>query len=559
MTTEESTNVTTRTAPGVGARAGLVAALGAGAARGWQRVESWLVRASDWLNPILVKETRQALKSRQFLLTFLLLLTACWVVTIVGVASIGPGIYYAAAGGNLLIWYYAILAFPLAVVVPYSAFRSLAAEREDNTYDMLSITTLKPRQIISGKLGSSIAQMAVYFSAVAPCLAFTYLLRGVDLPTIVVLLVYSFFGSLGLSVIGLLLATLSRQRYGQVFLSVLFIVGLFGALWAALGFAFILIFESYAVFGDWFWVASLALFTVFATTFALCFFAAAGMITFASENRSTPLRVVMLVQQACWIGWMAFAWITENMDTEVVLVMVMMAAFYWYAAGAILTSERPQMSLRVRRRLPKSFLGRAFLSWIYPGPAGGYLFVIANASAIGVMALLALAVGEATGRGVAGWPSGEQIIYLMFIGWGSLVAYLGVGLLIVSALRRVAAISMIGCVLVHVLLLAAGSGIPWTIQLMSVRLRYLDYTYLQLTNPFWTLYYVGRRGLPSDAVVLLLIVATAAICILLLNLPGVVRELRQVRIAPPPRVVADELERHPPPAARPTSPWDEDQ
>ena len=131
-----------------------------------------------------MKETRQALKSFQFTITFVLVLVACWVVTIGGVALIGPGIFYAAAGGTMLMAYYVILAFPLMVVVPYSAFRSLAAEREDNTYDLLSITTLKPRQIISGKLGSSIVQMAVYFSAITPCLAFTYLLRGVDVPTI---------------------------------------------------------------------------------------------------------------------------------------------------------------------------------------------------------------------------------------------------------------------------------------------------------------------------------------------------------------------------------------
>ena len=102
------------------------------------------------------------------------------------------------------------------VVVPLSAFRSLTAEREDNTYDLLSITALKPRQIISGKLGSSVTQMAVYFSAITPCLAFTYLLRGVDLPTIAVLLAYTFFWSLGLSMIGILLATLTPQRFVQV-------------------------------------------------------------------------------------------------------------------------------------------------------------------------------------------------------------------------------------------------------------------------------------------------------------------------------------------------------
>ena len=75
----------------------------------------------------------------------------------------------------------------------------------------LSITTLKPRQIISGKLGSSIVQMAVYFSAITPCLAFTYLLRGVDrADDRACCLCYTFFWSLGLSMVGILLATLTH-------------------------------------------------------------------------------------------------------------------------------------------------------------------------------------------------------------------------------------------------------------------------------------------------------------------------------------------------------------
>ena len=129
----------------------------------WRAIERFLIYTGDWLNPILVKETRQALKSSQFAITFVLVLAACWIVTIGVVAYIGPRIYYSADGGTLLAWYFTILSLPLMVVVPLAAFRSLTAEREDNTYDLLSITSLKPWQIISGKLGSSIAQMAVYF------------------------------------------------------------------------------------------------------------------------------------------------------------------------------------------------------------------------------------------------------------------------------------------------------------------------------------------------------------------------------------------------------------
>ncbi len=154
--------------------------------------------AGDWLNPILVKETRQALKSLQFTITFVLVLVACWVVTIGGVAFIGPRFFTAAAGGTMLCvvlrrsW-----RFRWSWSCRIRRFARWRPSAKTTPTILLSITTLKPRQIISGKLGSSIVQMAVYFSAITPCLAFTYLLRGVDVPTIAVLLVYTFLGRLG--------------------------------------------------------------------------------------------------------------------------------------------------------------------------------------------------------------------------------------------------------------------------------------------------------------------------------------------------------------------------
>ncbi len=114
------------------------------------------------------------------------MLTCAWGWSIVGIALQGPDVYFSFSGPDIFYIYYLILAFPLLVIVPYGAFRSLAGEREDRTYELLSITTLKPRQVISGKLGSAVLQMLVYFSAVSPCLAFTYMLRGIDVLTIAV-------------------------------------------------------------------------------------------------------------------------------------------------------------------------------------------------------------------------------------------------------------------------------------------------------------------------------------------------------------------------------------
>ena len=58
-----------------------------------------------------------------------------------------------------------------------------------------------------------------------------------------------------------------------------------------------------------FWQACGAILTAYATYFALVFYAAAAQITFASDNRSTRLRVIMLVQHLLFVGWMAWLWI----------------------------------------------------------------------------------------------------------------------------------------------------------------------------------------------------------------------------------------------------------
>ena len=90
---------------------------------------------------------------------------------------------------------------------PAIRWRSLASEREDGTFELLSITALNSRQIVTGKLGSSVLQMLVYYSALAPCIVFTYLLQGIDIITIVLMLVLTMMISILLSAAGLVVAT----------------------------------------------------------------------------------------------------------------------------------------------------------------------------------------------------------------------------------------------------------------------------------------------------------------------------------------------------------------
>ncbi|MFC1759666.1 ABC transporter permease, partial [Planctomycetota bacterium] len=189
-------------------------------------IEKALVDLGDYLNPILVKESRQALKSRHFTLTFTALLACAWGWSLFGAVQQMPRIYYAPTGMFLLGGYYVILAVPLLVIVPFSAFRSLSSEREDGTYELLAITTLSSRQIVTGKLGSAILQMIVYYSVLAPCMAFTFLLRGVDILTIFMFLFYTFLASVLFSAIGLMIASLSAARSWQMLMTVVLLFAL---------------------------------------------------------------------------------------------------------------------------------------------------------------------------------------------------------------------------------------------------------------------------------------------------------------------------------------------
>jgi hypothetical protein len=533
------------------------------------RFDERLEKVGEWLNPILVKECRQALKSKQFVITFALVLLCAWLWSIAGIAMLGPGVYYSFDGPEMFYGYYMILAFPLLVIVPFTAFRSLAAEREDRTFELLSITTLRPRQIISGKLASAVVQMLVYLSAVSPCLTFTYMLRGIDVVSIVFILVYLFAGSLAFSLAALLLATISRERHWQTVLSLGVVVALCFAFGMSCAACYeVLRFSVFEIDQRWFWLAHAAAATAYLSYFALFYFAAAAQLTFASDNRSTPLRICMLAQHVLLAGWIALMVWEEQSDLQfltiaVPLIMaISMATVHWSIMGMFLMGESPQLSPRVQRTLPKTSAGRAFLSWFFPGPARGYVFVLANMAAAVAMALLAMlaweAVYPATGGGFRPVPF-DHVAMLGILCLGYMAFYLGLGKLILAWLRSISVVGALTSVLVHVLLVLAGCGIPLVIHLMS-NLRMGGYNLLHVANPFWTIVEVVDRGRSIDAASAFWIVSAAGFAMLILNLRSILEEVRLVRAASPSRVAEEEAAQaalQAPTTRDPRSPWDE--
>jgi hypothetical protein len=532
--------------------------------RRWDKVEAFLERSSEHLNPILVKEARQALKSRQFAITFILLLVCGWGWSFVGLA-IAPNVGYAPVGAFMLQGYYLILTAPLFVMVPFTAFRSLASEREDGTYELLSITTLAPRQIIGGKLGSAVLQMLVYLSALSPCIAFTYMLRGIDILMIGMILGYVFLVSVMLSLLCLLLATITREKHWQVVLSVAIVIGLAALFLWGLDFGFELLDDQPVLRVDDanFWIGHAAILTNSAGFFALFYLAAAARITFPSENRSTRLRVVMLLQHLLMLAWFIYLWVTET-EFGVLMVYMCFAAFYWYLMGVLMNGESGTLSPRARRALPQGLLGRALLTWFNPGPGTGYVFAMANlfASLVLVLEALALAMMMDNDFGYLDW---ETVAAVAIAAFCYVAIYLGVGRLVMVIARKVTRAGIVLSVLMHILLVLAGVLIPLVVQFSVMRED--DYTPLQVSNPFWTINELAEeRDIwdlsitvgPVDIPSVLLPLVFGAGLMMLIQLAVVSPEVRRhVHLAAPKRVEEEEAELHPPPPRAPQNPWDE--
>ncbi len=515
----------------------------------------WLERGSDILNPILVKECRQAMKSRQFLVSFVLLLIGVAGWSWIGVLVQMPSIKYAGGGSTLMVGYLLMLTFPMLIMVPHAAFRSLAAEREDGTLELVSITLLSARQLVGGKLASAVLQMMVYNSVLAPCLAFTYLLRGTDLVGIVFLLGHTFLISLILSAFGLLLASCTRSRSAHLVLSGMFPIGLLLAWFFWISFAGSGIFSSqFSFHATGFWVGNLMVLSLAVSTLVLFGMAAAGQLSFASDNHSTPLRLVMLVQQQIWIGWMAYG-VSEtdasNSD-EIVLVMASLAAFYWYVMGALLSGESGQLSRRARRRLPQSFLGRMAYSWLHPGAGPGYVFAVANlycvvGVAIGLFVLrdplqLLRQLGTATWSAIFHIYLGMgEIAYLLLLP-AYVAIYLGASRLIHAGLRRVRMTGMLGSVVINAILAMIGILLPLSIDVVLFKSdAWMAFGIHHSSNWQWVLELAVDGDLEKAYPEVFWLIQSVAVALFFCNLLLASREANRLRLAVPARVqTADE-------------------
>ncbi len=172
------------------------------------RIDAWSLSWGDRLPPLLVRSVRQDLRSKQFLAIYILLLLISALVALVvaATANTGDDNTDQAAGRNLYIGIGWCWSFVLLVIQASAQHGLVAQERQDDTWDLVQLTGLTPRRVLTGLLATGLVRTGLITAAMAPFLVMAYLLRGIDLPSILLALVCTVLAAVLASCVGLFAA-----------------------------------------------------------------------------------------------------------------------------------------------------------------------------------------------------------------------------------------------------------------------------------------------------------------------------------------------------------------
>jgi len=368
------------------------------------RLVSWLDEASDRLSPIVVKEVRQIVRGREFNYSFMISLVVGLLVSFFGAANAATG--NGTTGQSVFVGLTACLALLGIGIVPFGASSALRNERLEQTMDLISVTSLSARKVIVGKLLAQAVKLATLFAGMAPFVATSFLLGGIDFVTIVLTLAIVFFVSLWACAVALLLSSIAKTRgmsgvllAGGAVVLLLFFGGftilnriLFGfARTGGIGFG--------APSGRDAWLA-LAMFVTFGlASLVNLVLLAENRLSSPVENKSTALRIGFFVQFLVIVGGFTavshFATV-RGTPGGAVMPLAVFGLAHLAIVAAFTVTEDFAVSRRVFRRIQAPSRFSLLLSILWPGGGRGAAYVLLQ------MGLLILAVRYLSYREV-GW------------------------------------------------------------------------------------------------------------------------------------------------------------
>lgn len=312
----------------------------------------------DWISPMLVKELRQGMRSRVFLVSFLALQVAMIFLAMIGLLSWKDE----SASTGITAFFWIIIGAPLLCIMPLSGLAAISGEQKAGTLDLIFLSRLSARRIVLGKWLAIVAQTILLVCAILPYVVLRYYLGGVDLAANLKILGWLFLASAVLTALAVALSP-STGRVARAIVPIGFILGL----------QFLGLVSQFNAFSGSGSVGSSAAATTagyLLLAFLFLFFMlemGAGKIAPEAENHSTPKRLIAL---ALLLSGVFYSLLFPGISWFWTSALYLLAPI---CIGAVCEPVRKLPRVYrpfVRRGWPGRFLGLV----LYPGWPSGVLF-----------------------------------------------------------------------------------------------------------------------------------------------------------------------------------------
>lgn len=326
------------------------------------------------LNPILVRELRQMVRSR-FVVTMLNLYIGILVVVCLGMVAFTTVSQSESTGANLFNVLSTIMGAACFFVVVIYTGTVTASERINA--DLMFSSALKPWQIVWGKFLSGLVLSLLLLSAVFPFFTLAYLLRGLDLVTFLSTVYGIFLLIHTVNAFVIYISSTVRTTTQSIFIGLGAFFLFFPLLQMMYASIFFFGFGPFSGFSmaDWTFYLTMTLISLSIIVFFLI--AAIVVISPPSSNRMVPMRVYVSFWTALSLLYLLaiyylYPYAGHLNDT--------IWGWSYFQAGLLLVSlpfiasERDHWSFRIRNTIPRVALFRLIVFPFYTGVACGFLW-----------------------------------------------------------------------------------------------------------------------------------------------------------------------------------------
>jgi len=337
------------------------------------------------LNPILVRELRQMVRSR-FIVVMLNLYVGLLTLVCLLVVMFSAMLQEEGTGLALFAYLAGIMGFSSFFVV--ILYTGIVTASERINADLMYASAIKPWQIILGKFFSGLILSLLLFSAVFPFFTLAYLLRGLDFYTFLTTTYLIFLSIHTANSVVIFLASALRTTVQMIFVGFLAFF-LFFPVVGGIGNILFFLVGPYGPSITWGNPWEYLIHTTLYSLSIIGFFLIAGIVIVSppSSNRMLPMRLFLtlwFLLSFAFILYLKWAYGTMFTSPDIVNVWCVFHLAMLTAFIVFLASERDAWNFRIRRTIPRISLLRLLVFPFYTGAACGLIWWLGYLGAIAV-------------------------------------------------------------------------------------------------------------------------------------------------------------------------------